>query len=128
MQTIHKFYVPDESPFSLELPKDAVFLDVQFQKFTSASEGPNLVYPVDKIVMWFMLDVDMPKWQWVFASVITGYKMTHFWCETYKYLKTVQNPSGLILHIFQDRLIYNTEETAEKEIKEETDDDVLDRR
>ena len=102
MKRIYKYLIPRESPFILELPKGAKILDVQFQGFV-AQRGPpgSKGRQIDEIVMWALVDPDAKVVTRHFLSVTTGWELEDEHEDYHRYIKTVQRPDGLVLHIYE---------------------------
>lgn len=84
--TIFKFSIPDHSTFSLELPANAQFLDVQVQRGDPQA--------------WFLLDPQAPKMTRQFVIAPTGGAVTK--PERLTYLGTFQLLGGsIVLHLFE---------------------------
>lgn len=80
MKTIHKFELPRTDAFSLSLPRDARFLDIQIQH-----AEPK---------MWFLLDPDADDVTRRFVIVTTGSEIPEV--ERLTYLGTFQ----VVLYVF----------------------------
>lgn len=98
--TIWKYDIPDISPFTITMPRQAQILDIQFQSCRSEVLGE--IVKVNSAVMWVLLDIGDRRVERQFVSLTTGYTMKAEDMNNRKYVKTVQKPNGLILHIFEE--------------------------
>lgn len=81
MKVIYKYELTPE----MHLPIGAVILDVQWQH--------------DHLVLWALVDTDAPREPRRFAVIGTGAPMPDN--ATLQYCATVQTPTGLVWHVFE---------------------------
>ena len=84
MDTVYKYEIPIVGEFTIDMPFLAQFLKVDFQNNTP--------------VMWFLINTKHEKIRRTFKVYRTGHQIDKDVVKNY--LGTMQNKSGLVLHLF----------------------------